>query len=311
MKTTLLLCLTLVFSAQIALSTTNQHINNNPSSRFVSEDFDFEIVKGMLFVKASLNNKEGNFIIDTGSPEMVLNHREIASNGFIACGINGQMTTEWKIIRNFKWAGIFKKRIVALTMDLEHLEKITQKEILGIIGYDFLKSFDLYLDYKNRYGRLEKHKAANKNEIPYMVIPFKLQEHLPVVRAKIGKRFYSFGLDTGAGVNVINQCKLKRLNKDLTTSNPIKTHLAGLSKHVNTNTSLIINEAEIRKEAFENMRFVFTDISHFNKMGDFLIDGFLGYPFLKNGRFSICYKKRKIYVWDYNDRALNLALAKD
>ncbi len=305
MKTYLLFFTTLLICTKSLFANSKTEVINSSLSEHFSQEFDFEIVKGMIYVKAVVDGVKGNYILDTGAPDMILNTRNTSPKKVLACGISGQMEARWTTIKNFEWASIKKKKMPAMALDLKHLEQITETSISGIIGYEFLKNYILFLDYKNRFGRLEKN-SKSQIETPLLVIPFKMQEHLPIVKTKIGNKTYFLGLDTGAGVNVLNKCRIKKLKIE-DYSKPHRIYLTGLSSQIARNTSLTVHRTVIKKETFQNMRFVLADINHFNDFDDLLVDGFLGYPFLKHGSLTINYKKRKIYIWDYSEGELTAA----
>ena len=59
-----------------------------------------------------------------------------------------------------------------------------------------------------------------------------------------------------------------------------------------------IATAKIGNKKYSNMEFSFADLSAFDTPGGFELDGILGFPFLSSGKFSINYKKKKIYLWN-------------
>ena len=72
----ILVCLPLLGSGQYSVSLLNtklKALNNAPHSINQDSKIPFEIIRGMMYVTASINNQEGNFIIDTGAALFIVN----------------------------------------------------------------------------------------------------------------------------------------------------------------------------------------------------------------------------------------------
>jgi hypothetical protein len=261
--------------------------------------FSFEMVNRIIFVEAVLNGEAGNFILDTGAPELVINATDFGSGSFLASGINGRMPARWVTIELFEWAGTQNWKIEAMTIDLSHLESITNREITGIIGYSVLKEYELFLDYKNNQIQLIKPEdSLYKQQQPLAVIPFELNGHLPVIEVIIGERKLKMGLDTGASTNLICRKKQKKINPSCLL--PLgKEKLAGLSPQSQSSPAVHIRCTRIEGINYFNMKFIFANISHLNHRLNYgKIDGLLGYPFFSSGKFSFDYHNQRIYVWE-------------
>ena len=131
-----------------------------------------------------------------------------------------------------------------------------------------------------------------KLESPNYKIEFKLASHIPIIECKVGKQKISFGLDTGAQVNLINETDLYKFQSFYTATDTDTLYGADKSPQevsIGKLTGLII-----KNQTFPAMETVISDISHINNSTDEYMDGILGYELLKQQPISLNYKKQKI-----------------
>ena len=261
----------------------------------------FDLVRGIILVQAEMDGEKANFILDTGSPMMILNEKANQHTSELQANtLNGGLTGEWKKINQFSWAGVHKFNMNALSMDISHLEYVTDKPIKGLIGYEFFGDFDLMLDFENKVATLvpptyvtsvEKWRLKSQ-------IGFELEGHIPVIHAHIGDVHLRMGLDTGAGTNLLDISRKEEIAPELIA--PINNaSIVGLSS--NGASSIVaadVLETTIAGNNYWNMRYVFSDISRLKNLKDNNVDGLLGYPFFQSGKFTINYGKRVINIWE-------------
>ena len=257
----------------------------------------FKIIEGMMLVEASRNNQVGNYIIDTGAPTLVINEEPTQST-IQGRGISQGLLTAEVEVATFDWSGIHKEKLSAFKVDISHLEAVSGEAIAGIIGYDILKEVELLMDYTNKSVQLSSVKAKDLYQrTPIAVIPFVMQGHLPVIKVKIGKKKLRLALDTASESNILDASILKKIPSNRLT-NTIEGELQGVDQKIKKVQISTISETTVKGLPFTNMKYLFTDLSHLKKESGIYIDGLLGYPFFKQGKMSINYKERKIYVWE-------------
>ena len=257
----------------------------------------FKMIEGMMLVEATMNNVQGNYIIDTGAPTLVINGQPTQSTTQGRGISQGLVTAEMKV-QAFKWAGIERENLFAFQVDISHLEAVSGEKIAGIIGYDILKEVELLVDYSTQSIQLSatKRKGTYQKK-PVTTIPFVMQEHLPVIKVKIGNKKLRLALDTASESNILDAGIYKKLSK-ATFKNTVKGELQGVDQQVKQVMISTISETIIKGLPFTDMKYLFTDLGHLKKESGLYIDGLLGYPFFKQGKMSINYQERKIYVWE-------------
>lgn len=257
-----------------------------------------QTVNGMILVRAEMDGEEGLFILDTGAPRMVVNSQELTGNALSASSYSTTFDIQSIIIEQFKWADVDVRHMEALVLDISHLERSTNRKILGMIGYNALTDREVMVDYDR--GELLIY-PARKNSVhrmaePRMTIPFTLQGHLPVINVEICGRVLHFGLDTGAGTNLIDRKYFDQLPAESYTNLHLE-EIQGLDQAVNMAQTADIKNTIIAGKGIPDMEYLFTDLSHLGPNSGIAIDGILGYEFFHRFRFSINYQKQKIYVW--------------
>lgn len=275
-------------------------------SEYVTQS-DFELVGGLIFVEAGLNGKKEKFILDTGSAHFLLNENQEKQkrrkSNLWMNGVGGNKKMAKVRGVDFDWEGITAKRNVMYAVDLNNIVKAKKRDFAGLIGYDQVRSKELVLDYENQklflLSRKNKDFFNNHNRVDK--VRFRMVNHLPVVKVKIGKKNYYFAIDTGAETNVIDKRLKNKIPKELIE--------IGFMTNVASNDSLSmevygmeLQSIKVGKTQYDHMPFIFTDLSFLNMNTDFRIDGLLGYQFLRRGKFSINYRKKQLNKWELKNK---------
>lgn len=261
----------------------------------------FDLSGGLIFIPQDQEEKRtSSFLLDTGAPTLILNQLPVKSNPCLrVVGVNGMSSVSNTRVKNFAVQGMSIGNLKSYLTDLSEIERIKEKQIKGILGYKVLKPFELFIDYDRQYLMLFEKGASDLHTFikPVGAMNFTVKGHFPVVKVKIGKRKYYFGIDTGAEVNVINKNLERKLTKYY-QKNKTDQIIQGLGSKPVYVSSAQISSCTVDGISYEQMEFVFADLEGLNAANGFELDGILGFPFLSSGKFSISYKDKKLYVWD-------------
>ena len=254
----------------------------------------------MIFFEADLNGVSDTFVLDTGSPGLLLNEvvEKTDSCALQAVGVGGGITFHKQKGQLFQMGNFHKRNLESLSVDLTHLEKVKKQKFRGMVGQSVLQFLEIVLDYEAETMQLLK--GGEEEEVAGFCrtkqIPFTFQQHFAVVEVKIGNRNYHFGIDTGAEVNILDTKIAKRLSSRLfTETNSIK--IRGVNKKGVSAKVGNISKMNIKGNKIEDMQFVLMDMKNLNSGKGIDLDGLLGYPFLSSGIFSIDYVDQVIHVW--------------
>lgn len=273
-------------------------------SEFTIEQNDvvlpFELDRGMIYVDAKVDDKQGQFILDTGAPSLVLNEkpRPTDNNPYTAQSCSAEVNIGLKQIEHFSWAGGQMEALEAITLDLSHLESARKARVDGMIGYDILKKNTLLLDFDKETLALIRPRSWKKwsENPPVASIPFNLVGHLPVVEVELNGKLVRLGVDTGAASNLMSEEVAQSLNQDVAHQETM-AEIQGLDQEVKRAPVRQYEFSAGKNKSFSS-KFMLLDLSHLNKDAAFSLDGLLGYPFLSQYIVAIDYHRQILLLWE-------------
>ena len=272
----------------------------------------FKLVDHLIVVEAELLNKKGNFIIDTGSETLILNSGHfpnIYANNKTYKTTSGVLEaidySYEKRVKEFVLQSFRIENKSSDVIDLSHIEHSKKIKLLGIIGYNILKDYEIFIDMHLNQITLSKVDGLG-NKLDKQVylekitdsINFKLKKHTIVLNSIINNQKLKFGLDTAAEFNQISKSVNKKVlkyfipKKRLTltgASNKKIEVMAGKLHRVKLNETIY----------FGPMLTVLTNLNKMNETFGTDLDGVFGYEFFAQKRTIINYKKEKLYFVDF------------
>ncbi|MEM7575304.1 MAG: hypothetical protein AAF433_20520 [Bacteroidota bacterium] len=259
----------------------------------------FELVSNLMWFEAEIDGQSGNFILDTGVPTLVL-HQEVSpiNSQTMGYGASGQETPLSEgAISSFQLAGVELGEQRSLGLDLSGLSHRSERNLMGIMGHEQLRDYELLIDYEAGTFYLL---PARKNDLheqtsPAFSLPFSYLEHLPIVRLKQADQSLYFAIDTGAGSNLIDP----EVFTEGVRAAPTGSHtiVRGLDGGQLEQANYELSGLHHRQQQFPDQDFVSVPLRQLAQEGQ-RIDGILGQPFLQQYRISIDFKRQKIHFWD-------------
>ena len=261
---------------------------------------DFQLMNNLIFVKAKVAKKEGLFMFDTGAYSVFLNEKfyPTEDSEYVATGINGEVEIKGDFWTRVMFSGHKSKRVPAFILDFNFILDPTEDNFHGLIGYKFLRKYEVLIDYANQKINMldPKSKAVALLHQDCIEIPFEVIGHLPVVSINIGGQIYRMAIDTGSSVNIMDTYHEDVFRKELIREKTL--NVTSNSEGLQISQINQIDQCNALGQYFDALPFISSDLSLFNKVLKKPIDGILGYPILKERPFSINYKTKKIYIWD-------------
>ena len=259
------------------------------------QSFDFQ--NQLICFEATVDDRIGNFILDTGAPRMLVNNYGQAEhpntdNQGLAAG--GSVNLSDEFVSSFRVSGQEFRKVWALGLDLRPLEARLSDSIAGFVGYDLLRNSEVRIDYEHAQFALLRSERQPRHDgrQPTHTLSFQLVGHLPVVTFGRGRNRLRFALDTGAGINIIDSA-----DKDRLTPTDNLVDVQGLD-----GTPVLLNQVRLHTDSEEpllaNEDFVAMDLSSLQSPSDNRkIDGLLGSAFLANFVVGIDYRRNRLYLW--------------
>lgn len=253
----------------------------------------FELDRGMIYVQAEVDGSQGQFILDTGAPGLVLNEQPhpTTDNPYTAQSSGDAVAIGVKKVGLFEWAGRKMKKVEAITLDMDHLEQVHQSPIKGMIGYDLLKDYLVFLDYSRQQLIISTNGALPLK--PTAILPFELDGHLPVLSVVVNGQTLRLGLDTGAAANLLDT-KWKHLLPN--PASDTVSDVQGLDQSVQRVPVVELSGIQVQQHAFDGA-FLLLSLDHVQTTSGQPLDGLLGYPFLSGYQVAIDYKGGRLLLW--------------
>ena len=273
-------------------------------------DIPFRRMGNLIVVDVQVDGVNRNFLLDTGSPKVILNAQYFQSDPdtnqtkIISSikGVNGSTSgLDLFHVDKLDFQGIRMDNQEILTLDLSNLEEHGNMEIYGLIGYELLKEYDLVFDYKNQILTLlnpayfDEYELSNLNKTNPTIIKLNIETHIPVLSAIISGTEHSFGLDSGAEVNLIDDHLYFNLIDQL--SNIGVDTLSGAGKGYKIVKEAQLNSMKIGGRDLNDMNTVFSDITHINNSYKLKIDGILGYELFSQQLTVLSYNRKELRLY--------------
>lgn len=285
-------------------SGTPLNLSDDPLGEFESITIPLKRAGRLFLVEAMIDGQSGNLVFDTGATGLVLNktyfRKYVTEEKQAGGGITGGTGKMYRIkVGRIAISDLYYKDIYADITDLGHIENRRGVKILGLLGLNMIRSFEVVFDAGNNLLQLNRiDKQGDRLNASSAAIKFdftqtiETQHNIMVIKGKIGDKMLNFCLDTGAESNVLSNAIPKKVMNTVTISRRSTMGGAGAaSVEVLYGT---MNQFEFGKYQFGNMETVVTNLDAMCDSYGCNIDGMLGYDFWQKGIFQINFAKKEI-----------------
>ncbi len=277
-----------------------------PLGNFSSLDIPLKKVGRIFLIEATVDSMTGNFIFDTGAPGLILNStyfrdldKVYNQTGGGITGANQELSR--KKIEKLEIGELYFNKLYATVTNLGHIENKKGVKILGLIGVNLLKEFELIIDFNEAIMNISRlDKSGERMEpspmecIPTVSHKIKVINNVILMKGQIGDKKLSFCLDTGAETNVLEIGLPDRIVNTVAINRRSVLHGTGQASSEVLYGSM--TDFRIDNTALQGMNAVLTDLSQLNAMYGMQIDGMLGYDFFKQGVIRMNLKKKEIGI---------------
>lgn len=315
MKTILNILLFLCLSFHSYSNNIKEFDINFPNAEYINKytvRIPITLVDHLMVIEATIHDKTGNFIIDTGSETLLLNkvhfpmkyvHNRKKNSSF---GVLDRIDNPLeKKLKAFNLKHFSLKNKSSDVIDLSHIENSKKIRILGVIGFNILKDYEVFIDLHLNQITLSKtdnfgNKLHDKVYAEAIVdsLDFKLKNHTIILNGFVQETKVKFGLDSGAELNQINKGIGRKALKYFIPSKKLKLQGAG-SKKIEVMAGNL-HRVKLSNSVFLGpMKTILTNLNKMNEAFGTHLDGVLGFEFFKYKRTIINYKKEKLYFINY------------
>lgn len=269
----------------------------------------FSRAGNLIVIQAKADTTVGNFILDTGAPNLVLNltyFRNYASTNKDAegGGITGATATLQTNDAKFFLGPIKYYKAEADLVNLGHIENSKGIKILGLLGMQLFKQFEMIIDYEKSliYLHLISKKERNsyksdmlKDTSTYSTVPIEIFEDKILTYINMAGKRLRFIVDTGAESNVLDSRLPNKIFANFIISKRVLLNGSGAKK-----VEALYGEMKDMKIGDQNLSSFPVLITNLEKMCysyDTCLDGMLGFDFLSLHKIGFNFVTNKMYIW--------------
>ncbi|MEZ4962509.1 MAG: retropepsin-like aspartic protease [Saprospiraceae bacterium] len=268
----------------------------------------FELVGNTIVVQATVNGIDGNFILDTGSPALVLNGSyfegiQVPWMNQAVSDFHGELSkARHLVVESMDIDGLPVTGETALVVNLAPLEQTKGIPIHGIIGYTNFNEMEMLLDFDKQHALFfptnKKGERLCRSSSYRLTdsLDLKMSGHFPCIQAVFEGKKLRLGIDTGAEANVLQSKLLKNKMGEITLTKNLEVR--GIKNQRKICPRGWIKNLRIGHWDQEDREMVIANLDELNSNLNLGLDGILGVPFLKERKLAINYKSKKIYVWE-------------
>jgi hypothetical protein len=202
-------------------------------------------------------------------------------------------------VKDFSFQGVKYQNLEADVLPLGHIENARGVKILGLIGLNLFKEFEIEIDVRNNVLVLYKcdksgEPLTGKRLRPDLIHPFTLSNDAMFLNCAIAGRRVGFVLDTGAEINTLSSFAGKKILETI--------EIQGRSQMMGTGRQKVevlfgrMNDFSIGDTDFAGMQTLITNMRDMSASFGIPVDGMLGYDFLARGLVQINFRKKTLVM---------------
>jgi predicted aspartyl protease len=271
----------------------------------------------LLLLEGRIDSIQGNFIIDTGAPYLVLNSTYFRNYALgkqtSVTSVSGAVDAAQRgFISQLNFGELQYNAVDADITGLSQLENKLGIKVLGLLGTNLFSQFLLKIDIQKSQLILYRSKKGSailsswKNDlalvsridtIPSLKVGFKWCDNKIFMPVQVAGEKMNWMFDTGAESNVIDALSKKKILKEFNVTRRVNlTGAGGQKKEVFLGT---MSEMSVGERTFQMQPTIMTGMQEMNEVCSVFVDGILGYSFFSQGVFTIDFTSREFCLYLY------------
>jgi len=267
----------------------------------------------LLLIEAVIDGETGNLVFDTGATGLVLNKTYFRSHATFDNGSSNGITGSTGNIgctfaKEIRISDLYYRNIKADMVDLSHIENRRGFKVIGLLGFNMIKSFEIVIDATHNELQLHRIDRKGNRVQPEEVETVqdytqKINPWRPVliIKGMVGGKSLNFCLDTGAETNVISSRSPKTVLSTISITR--RAGLGGAGQATNEVLFGTMNDFMLDKTPIRDMETIVTNPDALSEVYGVIIDGMLGYNFLVKGIITINLTKKQFGIRYLNQPA--------
>jgi hypothetical protein len=283
---------------------------------FMAEDsatsvIAFNRVGNLILIKAKVDTTEGNFILDTGAPHLVLNItyfrdypatqiQDAEQTGITGTGSSVSRT----MVKDLQLGQLNYYQVQADLVSLAHIENNKGVRILGLLGMDLFRQCEMIIDYEksliylHRIGRSEANgyrHAMLRDTSGFRTIPIDLVDNRIITTTVMKGKKLKFIIDCAAEANVLDSRLPNKIMEQVAITGRVMLNGSG-SKKVEALYGEL-SGLKIGNEEVGKLPVLITNLENTCFSYGGCVDGVLGFDFLSLHKIGFNFVTRKMFIW--------------
>lgn len=265
----------------------------------------------LILISGRADSTVGNFILDTGAPNLVLNltyfrsYPAITSSDTENSGIAGSISGRIQVhIDQFAFGNIRYHKLEADLANLGQIENSKGVKILGLLGIQLFRQFEMIIDYDKSllYLHLIKKKESKtyksdmlEDTSAYSELPIEIVDNKIITKLEVAGKKLRFIIDCGAETNLLDS----RLPNSVFDNVEIGRKVLLRGAHDKKTEALYgnLNNMKIGNTSISSLPVVITNLEKSCLSYISCTDGILGFDFLSMHKIGFNFVKRRMYIW--------------
>jgi hypothetical protein len=271
----------------------------------------FNRAGNLILVKGTADTIEGSFILDTGCPHLVLNltyfrqYPTTYAQDEEKSGMTGAVSSVLQtVIKKFTFGNESYFRLDADLVNLGHIENNKGVKILGLLGMQLLKQFEMIIDFEKNLiylHRISRKEASTyrhemlRDTATYTTIPVELTDDRIIVKTELAGKKIKLIIDSGAETNILDSRLPDKVFENVAITGRVMVAGAGSTK-VEALTGDLKN-MRIGGQDIATLPVLITNLEKTCFSYGGCVDGVLGFDFLSLQKIGFNFVTRKMYIW--------------
>jgi hypothetical protein len=262
-------------------------------------------------LKAKADTIEGNFILDTGAPGLVLNLTYFRDYPITALH-DGEQTTisgsssgiQKTTIKELSFGTMQYFRMEADVTNLGQIENAKGIKVLGLLGVELFKQCEMIIDFEKSLiylHRIIKKEASSyiheflKDTSAYRTLPIDLKDNRIITTTEMEGKKLKLAIDCAAESSILDSRLPNKIFENITITRRVKLAGPGDKKVDAFYGSL--NKMTIAGLDISNLPVTITNLEYTCFSFGGCVDGVLGFDFLSLHKIGFNFVNRKMYIW--------------
>jgi hypothetical protein len=291
---------------QKSYSVSIQTIFSDSSSSIIP----FNKIGNLIVIQAQVDTVQGNFILDTGAPYLILNltyfrdypvttaHDEEQTN------VAGRTATVNKTtVGELSFGNMQFHRLNADLTNLGNIENAKGLRVLGLLGLELFKQCEMIIDfeknliYLHRIGRKEssyQHEMLADTSL-YRIYSIEITNGRMMTSTEVAGKKLKLVIDCAAESNILDSRLPDKIFENIAITRRVKLTGAGDKKVDALYGNL--NTMKMGSQQVDNLPVVIFNLEYTCFSDDICVNGVLGFEFLSQHKIGFNFVKRKMYIW--------------